>query len=63
MIDAEAYHARDFDQRVKVQNHDYVFEGYIIAAFTKRDNISVRCVVENDDKVCLIQSPKNLVRT
>lgn len=48
--------------RVKVINSDYNFEGVIDTVFRKRDGIALRCVVESDDRVCLIQSCKNLER-
>lgn len=59
-------------RRVKVVNSDYVFSGLIVSVFNKRfhpvkgencqhTNRQTRCVVESDDRVCLIQSAKNLV--
>lgn len=46
--------------RVRIVNHDYDFEGIIVDIFLKRNLTSVRCVVEDDRRVCLIQSAKNL---
>ena len=46
--------------RVKVENHDYQFEGTVLSIWRKR-NGGIRVVVEDDRGVCLIQSPKNLV--
>lgn len=60
MTPGEMADARITKRRVVVTGHEYKFEGIIIAAFVKRDQTSFRCVVENDDGVCLIQSPKNL---
>jgi hypothetical protein len=55
--------------KVQVKNHDYKFSGQIAIIFRKYkpDDTSYggatgpwRCVVQNMDGVCLIQSAKNL---
>jgi hypothetical protein len=46
-------------KRFRVTGHEYKFEGTVQIIFRKR-NGNVRCVVENDDGVCLIQSLKNI---
>lgn len=40
--------------RVRKTGGDYRFEGVVVAAFYKRDNLHVRYVVENDDGVLFI---------
>lgn len=56
--------------RVEVKNHDYTFKGLIISIFRKYSfklpeasppQGPWRCVVQNEDGVCLIQSAKNLI--
>jgi hypothetical protein len=46
--------------RVRVENHDYEFEGTVQCIWRKRSG-AVRVVIEDDRGVCLIQSPRNLV--
>lgn len=46
--------------RVQVIGHDYKFYGILLRFFNKR-NGKQRCVVENDEGICLIQTPKNVL--
>lgn len=65
MNDEEMMRAYLQRKRVATANHDYAFQGIIISTFLKRarpDGIPrKRCVIENDDGLCLIQSAKNLI--
>lgn len=47
--------------RVEKVTGDYVFEGWIVSKFNKRDGL-IRFVVENDDGILHIFSEKNLQR-
>lgn len=60
MNDKELIDAYNRGRRVVIVNSDYHFEGEILAYFYKRDGKSIRCVVESADRICLIQSAKNL---
>lgn len=60
MTDEELKDAYNAGSRVRVINSDYSFYGIIDTWFRKRDGKSVRCIVESDERVCLIQSAKNL---
>lgn len=59
MTNDDLFHAFDAKKRVFVHNHDYLFAGRIICVFRKK-NQQTRCVIENDEGLCLIQSAKNL---
>lgn len=57
----ELCYARDHHCKVRVENHDYVFIGWVIVIYTKyKAPTKIRCVIENGDGLNLIQSPKNL---
>lgn len=60
MTDNELDEAYLRKSRVRVNNHDYEFEGVLVTIFTKKNNKSVRVVVEDDNGLLLIQSAKNL---
>lgn len=61
MTPEQCERARRENYRVKIVEHEYSFDGMIITVFRKRDSSKIRVVVENDDGICLIQNPKNLV--
>lgn len=48
------------NKRVRKKTGDYKFDGLVVACFYKRDGVSVRYVVENDDGILHIYSEKNL---
>lgn len=68
MTNEEMVKAYELRSRVKVVNHDYEFEGQVIVLFHKikhpekhiKGDARIRCVIENDGALCLIQSAKNL---
>jgi hypothetical protein len=70
MTDEEMREAYLNGMHVSVCNHDYKFTGHITIIFRKfkKGDVAIagaatgpwRCVVQNGDGVCLIQSAKNL---
>jgi hypothetical protein len=52
--------AFEVGQRVIKEGEDSKFEGVIVCRFYKRDDRTVRYVVENDDGILHIASPKML---
>lgn len=46
--------------RVIKKGEDSRFEGIIVSKFTKRDNVTVRFVIENDDGILHIASARVL---
>lgn len=57
----ELNYVRDNNLKVRVENHDYVFIGWVVSVYHKyKAPNKIRCVIENGDGLNLIQSPKNL---
>lgn len=61
MNQQEVYKAMALDQRVCISaSSDYKFNGYLVAIFPKRKSGVIRVVVEHDDGILHIFSPKQL---
>lgn len=61
MTNEELMYAKERNLKVRVENHDYAFEGWILTIFCKYNAPEkIRCVVESGEGLCLIQSAKNL---
>lgn len=46
---------------VEFKGQDSYFKGTIVCIFTKLNNISVRCCVENCDGLLLIKNPRDAI--